>query len=303
MLLRLGESRRVPATFTQRLPEASRGKPSTMQPTDGGAVLAHGRPVPDALDASPGGLSDRIAQVLGDHHPVTVAIWIALVGTAIMGVIMVGLGLLLTHVLAGGGVGSWDERVNTWFVARRTPMLDTLTSYFTTVGTTVTVMAVALVSVIVLATRRLWREVGLIVIALSVEVVVFLATTLVVSRPRPTVPRLDPSPPTSSFPSGHTAAAIALWVALAIVVTMHVRNAVVRTIVWVVAVGLPILVGLSRLYRGMHHPTDVMASLVLGVGAIVTAVVAVRTAARVHEVREYPPAAAGAPDTTVAVRT
>lgn len=218
-----------------------------------------------------------------------------------MGAIMVGLGLLLTHLLASRGVGSWDERVNTWFVARRTPLLNTMTSYLTTVGSTLTVMAAALVSVVVLSLRRLWREVGVIVIALAVEVLVFLATTSIVNRPRPTVPRLDQSPPTSSFPSGHTAAAIALWVALAIVVTVHVRNAFARMLVWIVAIGLPILVGLSRIYRGMHHPTDVMAGVLLGAGAIVTALLAVRAASRVDEIRGLPLAAAGAKDASVEV--
>jgi membrane-associated phospholipid phosphatase len=276
-----------------------------MRPT--GAVeeaSANGRPrgrPRDALDATPGGLAERLAQVGKDHHPVTVAIWIALVGAVLIGAIMVGIGLLLTHVLVHGGVGSWDERVNNWFVEQRTPSLNAMTDYLTLVGSTVAVVAVGLVSVIVLAIRRLWREVGVIVVALSVEVSVFLTTTLVVGRPRPTVPQLDPAPPTSSFPSGHTAAAVALWIALAIVVTMHVRNAFVRALVWIVAVGLPILVGLSRLYRGMHHPTDVLAGVLLGIAAILTAVVAVRTASGVHEIRGLPPATTGARETSVEV--
>jgi undecaprenyl-diphosphatase len=166
--------------------------------------------------------------------------------------------------------------------------LNTITSVGTTIGSTVTVVAVAAVAVVALAIRRLWREIGLIVIALSLEVLVFLTTTLIVNRPRPTVPRLDPAPPTSSFPSGHVAAAIALWVSLAIVITMHVRNAFVRALVWMVALGLPIFVGLSRMYRGMHHPTDVVASVVLGAGAVLTAILAVRTASAVAEMRRRP---------------
>ena len=203
----------------------------------------------------------------------------------LLSAIIIGLGLLLTHVLVHGPVGGWDERVEDWFVTQRTSSLNAITSVGTTIGSTLTVVAVALVAVAVLALRRLWREVGLIVIALSVEVVVFLFTTVVVNRPRPTVPQLDRSPPTSSFPSGHTAAAIALWVSLAIVITMHVRNGFVRVVVWIVAVGLPVFIGFSRLYRGMHHPTDVAAAVVLGAGAVVTALLAVRAASEVAELR------------------
>ena len=45
------------------------------------------------------------------------------------------------------------------------------------------------------------------------------------------------------------------------------------------AVLLPIYVGVSRVYRGMHHPTDVMASVVLGAGALSFALFAVHSAA------------------------
>ncbi|MGZ4130819.1 MAG: phosphatase PAP2 family protein, partial [Actinomycetota bacterium] len=52
-----------------------------------------------------------------------------------------------------------------------------------------------------------------------------------IQRPRPTVHRLDVSPPTSSFPSGHVAAGIALYVGLAILLSSHVRNAAARALI------------------------------------------------------------------------
>jgi membrane-associated phospholipid phosphatase len=242
----------------------------------------------DALDASPGSVPDRIAHRAYRHAPVTVAVMVWVVGVVIVGAIIVGCGLLVTHVLVHGPVGRWDEGVEDWFVRQRTSPLNAITSVGTTIGSTVTVLVVAVVAVVVLAFRRLWRELGLIVAALTLEVGVFLFTTIVVNRPRPTVPQLDKSPPTSSYPSGHTAAAIALWISLAIVITMHVRNGFVRVVVWIVAVGLPVFIGLSRLYRGMHHPTDVAGGLVLGAGAVVTALIAVRAASAVAELRGSP---------------
>jgi membrane-associated phospholipid phosphatase len=47
--------------------------------------------------------------------------------------------------------------------------------------------------------------------AVAVQATVFLMTTLAIDRPRPAVVHLDTSPPTSSFPSGQTAAAMALY--------------------------------------------------------------------------------------------
>ena len=85
-------------------------------------------------------------------------------------------------------------------------------------------MAVALLVGIVLAIRRWWRELGLIAIALSVEVLAAGPPRSPWIVPDPPCPGWIPRPSTSSYPSGHTAAAIALWVSLAIVISAHVRN-------------------------------------------------------------------------------
>jgi membrane-associated phospholipid phosphatase len=52
----------------------------------------------------------------------------------------------------------------------------------------------------------------------------------------------------------------------------------VRVLVWLLAVALPIYVGISRLYRGMHHPTDEVGSAVLAAGALLFALLACHTA-------------------------
>jgi membrane-associated phospholipid phosphatase len=86
---------------------------------------------------------------------------------------------------------------------------------------------------------------------------VFLLTTAAVDRVRPAVPKLDPAPPTSSFPSGHTGAATALYVGVALLIASRVKPVWLKVLVLVLAALVPISVGLARLYRGMHHPTDV----------------------------------------------
>jgi len=40
---------------------------------------------------------------------------------------------------------------------------------------------------------------------------------------------------------------------------------------------VPIVVALSRIYRGMHHPTDAIAGFLMGAGCVVVALLAVRT--------------------------
>jgi undecaprenyl-diphosphatase len=114
------------------------------------------------------------------------------------------------------------------------------------------------------------------------ELSLFLASARVVERPRPPVENLDGQMPTSSFPSGHIAATICLWTAMAIIVF-------VRTDRWwrwlfvAMAVLMPVGVATSRMYRGMHHPTDFMGAILLGALWIGLLYWVVRPNADVHQ--------------------
>jgi undecaprenyl-diphosphatase len=96
------------------------------------------------------------------------------------------------------------------------------------------------------------------------EVGIFTLSSFVVDRPRPPVPHLDPIPPTGAFPSGHSAAAVAFYGAIAIVVCWHTRSRIARAIAITAAFVVPLIVGTSRLYRGMHHLSDVVVGFVIG---------------------------------------
>ncbi|HEV3504517.1 MAG TPA: phosphatase PAP2 family protein, partial [Actinomycetes bacterium] len=108
------------------------------------------------------------------------------------------------------------------------------------------------------------REPVLVAVAVAGEVGIFLLVTLLVDRDRPPVRHLDEAPPTSSFPSGHTAATIALWGALAVLASERARSALTRGLFLTLAFVLPLLVASSRLYRGMHFPSDVLGGMALG---------------------------------------
>jgi undecaprenyl-diphosphatase len=79
------------------------------------------------------------------------------------------------------------------------------------------------------------------------------------------VTQLDSAPPTSSFPSGHVFATLVLWGSIAIVAYRSQWRSWIRSTFTVLAFILPVIVALSRVYRGMHHLTDVIASIALGV--------------------------------------
>jgi undecaprenyl-diphosphatase len=179
-----------------------------------------------------------------------------------------GLALALALSLVGWAIVTWatpsaltrwEESVNQWFYSARTPLLDTVSHVGSYLAETIT--CIVLLVVLTLALRLWlgrWRESWTLFAALAGELLVFLVVTAVVNRPRPIVEHLDAAPPTSSFPSGHTAAAVAFYGCLAVIVLRQLRPRWIAVAVAIVLCLVPVIVGISRLYRGMHHPTDVM---------------------------------------------
>jgi membrane-associated phospholipid phosphatase len=245
-----------------------------------------------AFTPQPGSPADRIGTRMRTHRPFVVGLIVWGLELVILAAAVVGFGLLLVNVLLPAGVGRFDTNVATWFVNQRTPTLDDVTLIGSNLGSTVVVVGIAVVACVALAIAKRWRQVGFLVATMTLEFIVFLTATLFVDRTRPDVHRLDSTPPTSSYPSGHTAASVALWFGLAVVVWSLTRSTAARTIAWILAVALPLVVGLSRLYRGMHHLTDVLVSLVLGCAAVLFALLATRSGVAAHEAHD---------DTTVAL--
>ena len=165
------------------------------------------------------------------------------------------------------GLLAWDEQRVLWFESIRTPELNFLTHLGSSLADTPTCIAVAAITVIVF---RLWLkrwDEGVIVMAAIVgELLIFLAVTASIERARPEVEALDVAPPTSSFPSGHVGASVALYGSIAIVLLLVRPGNWGVTLIAVCLLFIPSIVALSRVYRGMHFPTDVFAGS-LGGGA------------------------------------
>jgi membrane-associated phospholipid phosphatase len=233
-----------------------------------------------------GSLPDRLARRTRTRRPVVAGITVGVAGYVVMTTILVALGLVLTKVLLDGPVGRWDHALDRWFFVHREGTFSAITEWGSRVGDTLAVVGIAAAAVVILAIGRRWAHIAFLVGALVIEVTTFVTTTFVIDRERPAVPHLDEGPPTSSFPSGHVAASIVLYVGLALIVTSLVRSKPVRAVVWTAAITLPIFVALSRLYRGMHHPTDEIGSVVGAIGCMVFAFLATRTGVAVAEANE-----------------
>lgn len=167
-----------------------------------------------------------------------------------------------------------DRSIAEWFVEQRTPTLNSLSFVSSMMADTlVKIVVTAIIATAMLVRWRRWLEPSMVVVPLVLEAMTFITVTTIVNRPRPDVPRLDSSPVGSSFPSGHVAAAVA-YSAIAVVIFWRTRSRWIRWTAVAVAAFLPIVVGLARMYRGMHNFTDVVMGAALGGASVaITAIV------------------------------
>jgi membrane-associated phospholipid phosphatase len=203
--------------------------------------------------------------VFAGARPRSGAAVVALVLAALVAVeaVLLGLGLLVTRGLDHSALSRKEVAFERALAGHRTPIWNAVTHYGSVLGSTATIIGLTAVGCLLLA----WRGQGprlpvFLAVAVAGETALFLVASLVIDRLRPPIEHLDAAPPTSSFPSGHTAATVALGVGLALALARtHPRHRL-RALSWVVALAVVGFVAFSRLYRGMHWPTDVAASIV-----------------------------------------
>lgn len=216
-------------------------------------------------------------------EPVGVALAVAGIGRCVTG--SSALGRRLLPGVSPQVAWSVERAVNDWLVTRRRSRADQVTWALSTYADTAPTIGAALAYGVALQARASARAgeasrpgdapralpVGLQPIAAAaLETAVFMSAAALVGRARPDVLWLDRPAPTSSFPSGHTAASTAVHVTVARLAwgrRQPGESARVSAARAAVAYGIPAAVGFSRVYRGMHHPSDVIVGWALGAWA------------------------------------
>jgi undecaprenyl-diphosphatase len=176
--------------------------------------------------------------------------------------IIVGIGLLILGPL--GDLKSEDS-ISRALADGRTDLWNSITMVWSRIGNTEIIIGVCVIVVAIVwwRTREWWYAV-VPAIAIAAQASVFVAATTITGRDRPTVSHLDPAPPTSSYPSGHMGAATALYLTFAMM-AQRIEKDWLRRLVTSLCIIVPLLVGYGRLYRGMHHLSDVLIGAANGV--------------------------------------
>jgi membrane-associated phospholipid phosphatase len=162
-----------------------------------------------------------------------------------------------------------DDGTLFWFELHHYPWLTGVMKAASWVGEPERMTVIALLGILLfwLAGRR--RQAYILLVIGALTLALGEGVKAVVDRQRPDVAwRLIPRPSGSSFPSGHALGSLSILGSIAVLTARRLRRRGLRSAVRAVGFGLPILIGVSRPYLGVHYPLDVVGGWTAGLACV-----------------------------------
>ena len=180
-----------------------------------------------------------------------------------LGLVLAVAALLFLAWLAGevieGDTRHFDDWAATTLHNHALPPLTSFLSGITLLGSTKVLLVLGAIVVIAFLFARWRRETLLFLVTMGGASLLNRVLKLSFQRPRPQ-PYFDLVAPASySFPSGHALLSFCFYGAIAFVLAAHLRRSSLRMAVWLLTGVLVLLVGVSRIYLGVHYASDVIA--------------------------------------------
>jgi undecaprenyl-diphosphatase len=159
----------------------------------------------------------------------------------------------------------FDEGVLHWIAGYTSTRMDGLALEITALGSWLVVLAIAVIAATLLALMGERWYALLLCIAVSGAWIIGPALKILFDRQRPQVVEWRvPHAGLSSFPSGHSTMGMVLFLTVAYVIHRLARRHWVTIVVMAAGTITVALIGLSRLYLGVHYPSDVLAGYAVG---------------------------------------
>ncbi len=178
--------------------------------------------------------------------------------------------LIALILVLSGHASSIDDPIRYAFYSLRHDGLNDVISVFTLAGNWQSIVAVCVVLLAIPYTRK---SIGL---PLSIGNAVVLLTNkaikYIIHRARPDISLFLISEDGFSFPSGHSISSMYTYGLLLYFVVTNVKNTAWKIVLTIVLTVLMFGIGLSRIFVGVHFPTDVLAGWSLGALAVMVTV-------------------------------
>ena len=169
--------------------------------------------------------------------------------------------LLGIAVEAGANVVTFDHAANQTVHDHTRDPVTGWVFVITTLGSSYVLIAVALAAALGLALRGRWRSAVVLIVAYAVTDATVAIVKLIAERPRPDANLTEANG--FSFPSGHSAMSMAVYGCLAFALARACRG-FPRVACGLVGAAIVVAIGLSRIYLGVHYPSDVLAGWITG---------------------------------------
>jgi undecaprenyl-diphosphatase len=140
----------------------------------------------------------------------------------------------------------------------------------TFIGRLYSVLPLAAGVIVVLWRTGLKREAWVLAFVMAGEVPIEQVLKWAIHRPRPSPFFSYALPSSYSFPSGHALASVLLFGTLAALLAPHIRGKSNKLLLWLAAALMIAAIGFSRVYLGVHYPTDVIAGYAAGLAWVLT---------------------------------
>lgn len=190
--------------------------------------------------------------------------YISIISSATLFVIALNGLVELTDELAENELGAFDRSVTEWITGFRT---EGLTDYFifaTHLGDRYAyIVLTILLAIFYLIKHRSWKFILQTALVLSLASLSNIVLKKVINRARPSLEHLV-SVNTLSYPSGHSMSAMAFYGFLIFLCLRYTMARAVRYVVIILLILLILSIGVSRIYLGVHYPSDVAAGFIGG---------------------------------------
>ncbi len=192
------------------------------------------------------------------------AVGIFLIAGLIVAGIGTGIFVEVAEHVRSGSTQAFDDAVIRWLGAHHTKALDDIMLEVTALGTgTVVVMIVAVAALFLVPTQHKYSAILLIASALG-GLVLNGILKIGFNRPRPSIIVTAVHTVSSSFPSGHAMSAAIVYSTVAYLAARLLKRMWAKVLVMTAAFIVIALICLSRLYLGVHYPSDVAAGVAIG---------------------------------------
>ena len=181
-----------------------------------------------------------------------------------------------------GNINGFDDVIYEKIYSIRSDFFDTFFISITKLGNTISVIVITLFLLCFLKRKDRILLVGSLVFTTLIN----QAIKYLIQRPRPPLERRLVKQGGYSFPSGHTMGALCLYGVLLYFVITKIKNKRLRYILTILFVFLAISIGVSRIYVGVHYPSDVLAGYLLEIPILIIVISFLNRRFREEEVND-----------------